>query len=82
MFRVFVGLFSLFIVAWGKYTLQVVNVAKLKALCWRIKQFYQWFLVPTSFSGLTKFFFCFKFVWIPCMNSVETVYNTFCTLFS
>lgn len=33
MFRVFVGLFSLFIVAWGKYTLQVVNVAKLKALC-------------------------------------------------
>lgn len=30
MFRVFVGLFSLFVVAWGKYALQVVNVAKLK----------------------------------------------------
>lgn len=30
MFRVFVGLFSLFVVAWGKYTLQVVNVAMLK----------------------------------------------------
>ena len=30
MFRVFVALFSLFVVAWGKYTLQVGNVAKLE----------------------------------------------------
>lgn len=30
MFRVFVAFFSLFVVAWGKYPLQVVNVAKLE----------------------------------------------------
>ena len=68
MFHVFVGLFSLFVVAWGKYTLQVINFGMLKGT--ELKNWTVLSLIPGTKYTLFRF-----------NQSSFFVYSTFCIMF-